>query len=247
VLCASALTFAVAIIAPASARAEDPPVTATAGLEYYEGPDQLATRTVTGEVEAKVRSGTASLLVGGFNDEGVGAGFKFGGGLGWPISPRTQLKLDGERATGDSSYVAWMIEAGPAFDLLKGNTLSFKYIRREESAGALTNVPSAITNAVSAALESPVIPDKLSATGEVSYVQLQDLGGLEGTAGLSWTPADHFEIEGEAGYSQTGIGLNDLFSAKHAGRSGRGPTNKGGTATETPGPTAQLALRVSFP
>jgi hypothetical protein len=226
-----------AVVPFASARADDQPINTTAGVEYFAGPDQR-TRTATGEIEAKYRGGSAAVSAGRVDDEGSGGGLDLGATLGLPIAPQTQLKLETERVRGDSSYAAWTVKAGPAFEL-DGQTFSLEYVRLEDNR-------SAVTNGATAELERPLIPDRLSAEGALSYTKLQDLAGAEGSAGLSWTPVDHLEIEGDAGYTQTGISVNGLFSSKHVARSSR-LKKQDQTLVKTPGMTAQLAMRFSFP
>jgi hypothetical protein len=121
------------------------------------------------------------------------------------------------------------------------------YVHSEDSDG--TN-----SNGASVELEAPIVVDRLSASASACYVRTQDTGGAEGTAGLSWSPVEHLELEGEAGYTQTGIGLGSLVPGHHLASSGRGQTKKpGSTTTSTsgiekfPGATVQLAVRFSFP
>src|SRR5215467_14960578 len=99
----SLLALTLVTLAIPSARAADSRVSTSAGFEYYSGPDRQLTRTATGELEAKILAGSASLSVGRFDDDGVGVGIKLGAGMAMPLSPHAQLKLDAERATGDSS------------------------------------------------------------------------------------------------------------------------------------------------
>jgi hypothetical protein len=227
----------VSVLPFASARADDPAVSATAGFEYFAGPDQR-TRTATGEIEAKMLGGSAAVSAGRVDDEGTGGGLDLGVTLGLPIAPKTQLKVETERVRADSSYAAWALKAGPEFEL-DGHTLSLKYVRLEDNR-------SGVTNGASAELERPLIPDHLSAEGTLAYTKLQDLAGTEGSAGLSWTPVEHLEIEGEAGYTRTGISLNGLFSSKHVARSS-GLKKQSQGPVKTPGMTAQVAMRFSFP
>jgi hypothetical protein len=244
-LCVPAL--ASMVLAPVLARAGDSsPVTTTAGYEYYAGPDHQLTRTASGEVEGKILGATASILGGRVDDAGAGVGFDVGAGLGLAIAPRTQFKLEAEHARVDSGYVAWTLKAGPAFELPRGQALSLKYVR-------IADNESAVTNGATAELESPLIPNRLSGTGTLSYTKLQDLSGVEGAAGLSWTPVDHVEIEGDAGYTETGISLNSLFSSKHVIKANQAKQQgKKGATTSTgleksPGMIAQVAVRFSFP
>jgi hypothetical protein len=233
----------------ASACADDSPLNTTAGYEYFAGPDGQATQTVTGEVEAKYHHMSATLSAGRVHDIGAGTGWTLGAGLGVPIARRTQLKLNTERASADSGYVAWKVEAGPAFDLGHDRTLTLTYVRVEDT-------DQTVTNGASAEMEGPLVPDHLTASGTLAYTNTESLNGIEGTAGLSWTPVDHVEIEGDAGYTQTGISLNGPFSSKHVtrgsanrqhGKPGTGTSTSTSTTDGTPGMTAQLAVRFSFP
>jgi hypothetical protein len=232
----------------ASARADDSPLNTTAGYEYFAGPDGQQTQTVTGEVEGKFHRMSATLSAGRAHDVGAGTGWTLGAGLGLPIARRTQLKLNMERTSADSDYVAWKGEAGPAFDLGHDKTLTLTYVRVEDT-------DHTITNGASAEMEGPIVPDHLSASGTLAYTNTGSLNGVEGTAGLSWTPIDHVEIEGDAGYTQTGFSLNSPFSSKHVAKGSanrqRGkpvaPTAPISESDGTPGMTAQLAVRFSFP
>lgn len=232
--------------AAAWARADDAPLTTTAGYEYFAGPDHQETQTVTGEVEAKVHRVSASVSVGRVKDVGAGAGLDLAAELGVPIARRTQLKLNTERASADSGYVAWKVETGPAFDLGHEKTLTLLLVRVEDNAGA-------VTNGASAELEGPLVPDHLTASGTLAYNKTESLGGVEGTAGLSWSPIDHFEIEGDAAYTETGVSLSSVFAPKHSNQASsrsRAPGRTTTTSTDpqgSPGMTAQLAVRFSFP
>lgn len=227
---------------------DDSPVTTTAGYEYYTGPDHQFTRTLGGELEAHLRSESVSLSLGRFDDESAGAGLKVGAGLGLPLAPRTQIKLAFDHALGDSSYKAWELRAGPAIKLLRGETLTLTYVHSQDN-------QDATSNGASTELEVPLIGDHLGASGSVSYARVNGLGGLEGMAGLSASLLDHLEIEGELGYSQTGISLHGLFPGhdvvQKSQMAQRGRKRTGGTSTtgpaETPGAVAQLAVRFSFP
>jgi hypothetical protein len=244
----SLLAAGLATMLAAPARADDSPLNTTAGYEYFAGPDGQETQTVTGEVEAKYHRMSATLSAGRVHDIGAGTGWTLGAGLGVPVARRTQLKLNTERTSADSDYVAWKVEAGPAFDFGHDRTLTLTYVRVEDT-------DQTITNGASAELEGPLVPDHLTASGTLAYTNTGSLNGVEGTAGLSWTPVDHVEIEGDAGYTQTGISLNGPLSSKHVvkgnanrqrGRPGTG-TGTSTTTDGTPGMTAQLAVRFSFP
>jgi hypothetical protein len=241
------LAIGLAALSAAWAWADDTPVTTTAGYEYFAGPDHQQTQTVTGEVEAKVHRVSASVSVGRVKDVGAGAGLDLAGELGLPIAPRTQLKLNTERASADSGYVAWKVETGPAFDLGHEKTLTLLLVRVEDNDGA-------VTNGASAELEGPLVPDHLTASGTLAYNKTESLGGVEGTAGLSWAPIDHVEIEGDAGYTETGVSLNSIFASNHANHANSRSRAPGKTTTttstepqESPGMTAQIAVRFSFP
>jgi hypothetical protein len=244
-VCCTCAALALLTMLGGPAWPDDSPVTTTAGYEYYTGPDHQLTRTVAGELEARLLGGGASLVLGRFDDEGAGVGLKVGGGLGVPLAPRTQLKLGVERSLGDSSYRAWEFKAGPAINLLRGQTLTLTYVHSQDN-------EDAASNGAGAELEVPLIVDHLSASGSVSYARVKQLGGVEGMAGLSASPVDHLEIEAEVGYTQTGIGLQGLFPGRHVihrGQKKAGRTSTTGTSSpvETPGAIAQLAVRVSFP
>lgn len=244
--CCTCAVLALLAMPGGAVRADDSPVAATAGFEYYTGPDHQLTRTVAGEVEAHLLGGSASLSLGRFDDEGAGVGLKVGGGLGLPLAPRTQLKLGVERSLADSSYKAWEFKAGPAFKLLRGQTLTLTYVHFQDN-------EDATSNGASAELEVPLIADHLSASVSVSYARVEQLGGVEGVAGLSVAPVDHLEIEGTVGYTQTGIGLQGLFPARHVVHRGQAKKGRGTSTTEITGPAeapgaiAQLAVRFSFP
>jgi hypothetical protein len=228
------------------AHADSTSVAASVGYDYSVAPDRQWTRAMTSEVEATHRTTSASLSLGRVDDSGTGVGLDVGAGLGLPLARRTKLQLGAERAGGDSSYRAWRLKAGPAIDLQRGRTLTLTLVREQDS-------EHTITNGASAALEAPLVPDRLSASGTIAYTRVESLGGIDGAAGLSWSPLDHVEIEGDAGYTQTGVSLNRVFSSKHAVRAGRGKApGKPGTTTSTdlqgsPGITAELAVRFSFP
>jgi hypothetical protein len=83
-----------------------------------------------------------------------------------PIAARTQLKLEAERGLADSGYVAWTLKAGPAFQLLRGQVLSLKYVRVEDN-------ESAITNGATTELEGPLVPDHLSASGALCSLTVE--------------------------------------------------------------------------
>ncbi len=246
-LCAALAALAL----PWRAAADDEPsLDFTAGYEHYVGPDHQLTRTLAGEVEGKLRGYGASFSAGRFHDEGAGVGMDLEGGLGLPLAPRTQLKLGAEAALGDSSYRLWTLKAGPAFALPRKVTLTTLYLHLEDNAGVAADGGSA-------EVEIPIVPDRLSSSATLSYTAVRHVGvsGAEGAVGLSWTPVDHVELEGDLGYTQTGIGINTLFSTRHVvnrgpqrGRgSGAGGGVDTGTVGETPGATAQIALRFSFP
>jgi|SRR5215831_4273540 len=246
--CFALAVLTVPVLAGEVACADESPVTATAAFEYYAGPNAQETRSAKAEVEASIHRITSSVSVGRISDSSAGAGLDLGAGLGVPMSLHTRLKFEAERAEGDSGYVAWTVNAGPSFELLHGRTLTFKYVRVEDN-------ESTVTNGVSAELESPVIPDKLSASGSLAYgaIKTESIGGLEASAGLSWAPVDHVEIEGDAGYTGTGISLSNPLSPKHVGNgNGHGKHQSQGAPTassseDSPGMTADLAVRFSFP
>lgn len=245
--CRMGMAIVALALATGSGLAADSSLDSSVGFEYYAAPGHQLTRTVVGALEAKRAGGSVSLSLGRFDDSGMGRGVTLGGGLGIPLAPRTQLKLGAERSLGDSGSRAWVLKAGPAIRLLRGQTLSLIYVHSEDGDG--TN-----SNGASVELEAPIVVDRLSASASACYVRMQDTGGAEGTAGLSWSPVDHLELEGEAGYTQTGIGLRGLVPGQHLAGHGRGQAKKSGSTTTStsgiekfPGATAQLAVRFSFP
>lgn len=243
------ITMAIVALALAvgPARAAGPSLDSSVGFEYYAAPDHQLTRTVVGALEAHLAGGSASLSVGRFDDSGIGRGVTVGAGLGIPLAPRTQLKLGAERALGDSSNRAWVFKAGPAIGLIRGQTLSLLFVHSEDTDG--TN-----SNGASVGWEAPIVVDRLSTSVTGGYVRMLDTGGAEGTFGLSWSPVDHLEFEGEGGYTETGIGLQGLVPGHHLMSRGRGQAKKSGGGTtlassieKFPGATVQLAVRFSFP
>ena len=235
-------------LAAAEAGAIPLPLSIQAGAEYSQGANDQTTRSALalGTIGAGGLSVTAGVLR--FDDSQVGAGNGFVGGVGVPLFPMTNLRVQGVRFIGDDSFRAWRAKAGPVFSFPMGPTLGVSFVHHQDNQNGRSN-------GVVGELAIP-LPGTLTAQASASHASLSN--GLEassGAIGLGWRPLPMLEISGEAGLARNGSPMTsssappgrtlDLPVLGDAGSGGTpGSTTRETQATE---PTFLLGAQIRFP
>jgi hypothetical protein len=223
------------------------PVTAVGGFDHYAGASGQTTNGVLGAAVLGARGGDLTLAGVRFDDSDAGRGYSFTGGLGLPVAPLMMLRVTGTRFIGEQDLRAWRAKVGPQFALPGGRTLTISYSHYRNHLGARSN--AGIAEAT-----TPLVA-RLSGRAGASYARApQGAPVLQGSAGLGWNVAPHFELTGEAGL------VNSEAGAAAPGSPGGGPlgglpligggsSGTGGTTetTRTTYGTLSLGVRVTWP
>lgn len=221
------------------------PVTAVGGFDHYAGAAGRTTRGWLGAVVFAAAGGDLTLAGVRFDDSVAGEGTSVTAGLGAPVAPMLMLRAAGTRFIGDGDLRAWRVKVGPQFSLPGGRSLTVSYAYYRDHLGARSN----------AGIAEAAVPLVARLAGRAGASIAAAPGGapaLQGSAGLNWTLAPHFELSGEAGVvsSQAGgvapgsPGGGPLGGLPLIGGGGNGSTTE--TARSTYG-TLSLGARVTWP
>jgi hypothetical protein len=168
------------------------PVTAVGGFDHYVGAAGQTTDGVLGAIVLGAAGGDLTAAAVRFDDSDAGQGFSFTGGLGVPVAPMLMLRVAGTRFVGEQDLRAWRAKVGPQFSLPGGRTLTLSYSHYQNHLGARSNAGIAEATTPLVAL--------LSGRANASYASApQGAAVLQGSLGLGWTVAPHFELTGEGG------------------------------------------------
>jgi hypothetical protein len=214
---------------------EAAPVSGIAGFDYYAGPEGVITRTALLGAEAGLGGFSASLAGLRFDDSVVGEGNGISAGLSVPLSLMTRFSLAGTRYSGEESFEALRVKAGPVVSLPRAGTLGVFYSRYSDNADQSVN---------SGSLELGVsLVAGLSARAAASYARADDdRKSTQGSIGLGWSPIRFVELAGDVGFATNGAVTSTPFL-------GRGlPLLGGGSGAELDTETTyQIGVRVVAP
>ena len=220
------------------------PMAAVGGFDHYAGAAGQTTDGVLGAVVLGAAGGDLTVAAVRFDDSDAGQGFSFTGGLGLPVAPTLMLRVTGTRFVGEQDLRAWRAKVGPQFSLPGGRTVTLSYSHYRNHLGARSN--AGIAEAT-----TPLVA-RLSGKAGASYASApQGAPVLQGSVGLGWTVAPHFELTGEAGLlnSEGGAGApgapgGGLLGGLPLVGGGSGGSNQAERLTYG---TLSLGVRVTWP
>ena len=221
------------------------PITAVGGFDHYAGVGGQTTNGWLGAVVLAAAGGDLMLAGVRFDDSVAGEGTSITAGLGVPLAPMLMLRAAGTRFIGDGDLRAWRAQVGPQFSLPGGRSVTVSYAYYRDHVGARSN----------AGIAEAGIPLVARLGGRAGASIAAAPGGapvLQGSAGLNWTVAPHFELSGEAGVvsSEAGAvapgspGGGPLGGLPLVGGGGNGRTTE---AARTTYGTLSLGVRGTWP
>ena len=236
------LAWLIAVLAgPATVGAA--PMTAVGGFDHYAGAAGQTTNGLLGAVVLGAAGGDLTAAVVRFDDSDAGQGYSLTGGLGLPVAPTLMLRVTGTRFVGEQDLRAWRAKVGPQFSLPGGRAVTLSYSHYRNHLGARSN--AGIAEAT-----TPLVP-RLTGRVGASYARApQGAPVLQGSVGLGWNVAPHFELTGEAGLlnSEGGAGAP---GAPGGGLLGGLPLvgggSEGSSAERLTYGTLSLGVRVTWP
>jgi len=174
---------------------------AALGYDYSSGPGGVVSRGVLGVGALGLGDrALATLAVTRYDDGEVGMGTGVTGGLAVAAGSSAFLRGWASRYTGEASYSAWRLKAGPQVDLPRSAKLGLYYTHDEDNAAARSN-------ALAAELDVPIV-EGVAGRASTSYASLS--GGLrseQGSVGLGWTLRHTVELLGDVGLAQDGAAV----------------------------------------
>jgi len=186
----SALAWSITVLAgPATSVAA--PITAVGGFDHYAGAAEQTTDGILAAVVLGAAGGDFTAAGVRFDDSEAGQGYSFTGGLGLPVAPMMMLRVIGTRFVGEQDLRAWRAKVGPQFSLPGGRTLTLSYSHYRNHMGARSN--AGIAEAT-----TPLVP-RLTGRAGASLASAPGAPVLQGSVGLGWNVAPHFELTGEGG------------------------------------------------
>ena len=242
--CIPALAGLITVLAgPTTAVAA--PTTAVGGFDHYAGAAGQTTDGILGAVVLGAAGGDLTVAAVRFDDSNAGQGYSFTGGLGLPVAPMMMLRVTATRFVGEQDLRAWRAKVGPQFSLPGGRTVMVSYAHYRNHLGARSN-------AGIAEVATPLVA-RLSGRAGASYASAtQGAAVLQGSVGLGWNVAPHFELTGEAGLvnSEGGAGSPGSPGGGFLGGLplvGGGSGNGASTGTRLTYGTLSLGVRVTWP
>src|SRR2546422_7849324 len=154
--------------------AADTPIRAALGYDYSSGPGGVVSRGILGIAALGLGDrGLATAAVTRFDDGQVGTGTGVTGGLAIAAGSSTFLRAWASRYTGEASYSAWRLKAGPQLGLPHSAKLGLYYAHDEDNAATRSN-------ALAAEFDVPIVED---VTGRASASYARQSGGMRGGQG----------------------------------------------------------------
>jgi len=187
------------------------------GIDYMSGPGDQNTQDALGYVSTGLGDGDLTVIGARYDNSEIGAGTFGSVGVGVSVPGLTLVRVMGARTIGDETYRAWRFQAGPQFDVGGGRTLGVFYLHLEDNLASLSN-------GVVTELGIPISPTLVGGLGAAFASNEGGRTGAQGSASVTWGPAERVQVLGELSVGQNVVGFS----------SGRGSPSQGGVLGQLP-------------
>jgi len=198
------------------------------GIDYMSGPGDQNTQDALGYLSTKLGDGDLTLIGARYDNSEIGAGTFGSLGVGVAVPGLTLVRVTGARTIGDQAYQAWRFQAGPEFAVGGGRTLGVFYLHIEDNLASLSN-------GVVTELSIPISPSLVGGLGAAFASNDGGRTSAQGSAGMTWGPADRVQVVGELSVGQNVVGLSQSGSPSQGGVLGQLPILGQGPPEGQPG------------
>ena len=186
------------------------------GFDYMGGPGDQSTQDALGYLSTKLGDGDLTLIGARYDNTEIGTGTLAAVGVGVSVPGPALVRVSGARTIGDQDYRAWRLQAGPEFGVGGGRTLGIFYLHVEDNVASLSN-------GVVTELGIPISPALVCGLGASIASKEGGRTGAQGSASVTWGPAERVQVLGEMSVGQNVVGFSQSGSPSQGGVLGRLP------------------------